>query len=333
MGWKGTVRSIGAAVRAAERDAKRRQRELERQQKQYEKMQELEQAAYEVDVYENHIEVIQSIHKECSAHVDWNYIALSKQPKEPKKSCAKEEEARLKLDEYKPGLIDRLFKREEKKMALLTQEIEIAIKADEDKYKSRVSSWEKEVEEWKESVDIAEALLKGDAKAKIEAIDNLQPFSEISNLGSSLSVSIYDNGLLEATINVHSTEIVPSESKSLLKSGKLSVKNMPKVKFNEIYQDYVCSCILRIANELFSTIPDQLVLVTAVDELLNSKTGHLEEAPILSAAISRSTINSLNLEKIDPSDSMSNFIHNMSFQKTKGFNRVERINPESLDYA
>jgi hypothetical protein len=28
MGWKGTVRVIGAAIRAAERDAKRRQREL-----------------------------------------------------------------------------------------------------------------------------------------------------------------------------------------------------------------------------------------------------------------------------------------------------------------
>ena len=33
MGWKGTVRSVGAAVRAAERDSKRRQRELEKQQK------------------------------------------------------------------------------------------------------------------------------------------------------------------------------------------------------------------------------------------------------------------------------------------------------------
>lgn len=66
MGLKGTVRSIGAAVRAAERDAKRRQRELEKRQIQYGKMQEFEQAAYEVALYENHIEVIQSLHKECS---------------------------------------------------------------------------------------------------------------------------------------------------------------------------------------------------------------------------------------------------------------------------
>ena len=333
MGWKGTVRSIGAAVRAAERDAKKRQRELERQQNQYEKMQELEQAAYEVDVHENHIDVIQSIHKECSALVDWNQIALSKQPKEPKKTKSNEEKAQLILDSYKSGFIDRLFQRVEKKRTLFSQKITEAIKSDEAHYKSKISSWEKETEEWKGNVGIAKALLDGEAEAKIEAIDHFQPFSEISNLGSSLSISVYDNGILEATINVHGTEIVPSESKSLLKSGKLSVKNMPKGKFNEIYQDYVCSCVLRVSNELFSTIPDKLVLVTAVDELLNSQTGHLEEAPILSVAVSRGTIESLNLEEIDPSDSMINFRHNMSFKKTKGFGRVERIDPESLDCA
>lgn len=331
MGWKGSVRSFGAAVRAGERDAKRKQRELARQQNQYEKMQELEQAAYEVDVYENHIDVIQSIHKECNPVVDWNRIALSKQPIEPQKSIAKENMARLKLHKYKPGLIDRLFNRQEKKRLLLQQDIELAIDTDESDYKKIISSWEKEVQEWRESIDIAEALLKGEAKAKIEAIDNLKPFSEISNLGSSLSIAVHDNGLLKATINIHGTEIVPSESKSLLKSGKLSIKKMPKGKFNEIYQDYVCSCVLRIANELFSALPDQLVIVTAVDKLLNSKTGHLEEAPILSVAISRSTIISFNLETIDPSDSMSNFIHNMSFKKTNGFERVERIVPESLN--
>ncbi len=331
MGWKGTVRSIGAAVRASERDAKRRQGELERQQKQYEKMQEREQAAYEVEVYENHIDVIQSIHKECSPPIDWNKIASSNQPAEPQGNNDNESEARQSLESYKAGFIDRLFKREEKKRALLLQIIDDAIKKDEFNYESSVSKWEKDTGEWKKRVAIAKAILDGKAEAKIEAIDNLQSFSEISNLGSSLSISVYDNGVLEATIHVHGTEIVPSETKSLLKSGKLSVKNMPKGKFNEIYQDYVCSCVLRVGNELFSAIPDNLVIVTAVDELLNSQTGHLEEAPILSVAVSRSTIERLNLETLDPSDSMGNFKHNMSFKKTKGFERVERIDPEVLD--
>jgi membrane-associated HD superfamily phosphohydrolase len=141
MGWKGTVRSIGAAVRAAEREAKRKQRELERQQNQYEKMQELEQAAYEVEVYENYIDVIQSIHKECSPPIDWNKIASSKQPTEPQRSNDNESEARQSLKSYKPGFIDRLLKREKKKRLLLSQKIDEAINKDEVNYKSSVSKW------------------------------------------------------------------------------------------------------------------------------------------------------------------------------------------------
>ncbi len=100
MGWKGAVRSIGAAVRAAERDAKRRQRELEKQQKHYEKMQELERAAYEVEIFENYIEIIKSLHKECSNQIDWNKISLSRQPVKPTFSKLNEEKAKLKVSTH-----------------------------------------------------------------------------------------------------------------------------------------------------------------------------------------------------------------------------------------
>ncbi|NVK27951.1 MAG: hypothetical protein HWE14_07900 [Flavobacteriia bacterium] len=330
MGWKGTVRSIGAAVRAAERDAKRRQRELEKQQKQYDKMQELEQAAYEVEVYENQIDVIQSVHKECSSLIDWHKIAVSEQPNEPQKGNQSELEALGILESYNPSFIDRLFKRETKKRALFHQKVTKAIESDEVRYKREHAEWQNEFEQWKERVEIAKELLAGKTDAKRDLIKSLRPFSEVSNLGSSLEISFYSNGVLEATINVHGTEIVPNKSKSLLASGKLSIKSMPKGRFNEIYQDYVCSCVLRVANELFAALPDDLVVVTAVDELLNTQTGHLEEAPILSVLVSRNTIKRLNLESIDPSDSMSNFKHNMEFKKTKGFSPVERINLEEL---
>lgn len=216
------------------------------------------------------------------------------------------------------------------KIGLLSLEVEAAVKRDEEDYKNRVSTWMHSLEEWRSNVSLAKALLGGEVKAKLDALEKIRPFSEISNLGSSLSVCECTDGMLEATLNVHGKEIVPDKAKSLLKSGKISVKSMPKGQFNEIYQDYVCSCVLRIANEIFSVILDDLVIVTAVDELLNPKTGHLEEVPILSAMISRRTMSGLKLDAIDPSDSMDNFIHNMSFQKTKGFNRVERVRGDSL---
>ena len=325
MGWKRAVRTIGAAVRAAERDARRRQRELERNQKQYQKMQELEQAAYEVDLYENHLDVICSIHKECSPRIDWKAIATTQEPPKPINQKKRETLALSAFNNFKPNLFDKIFGREEKRRKKLENNISTSAKEDEAEHLTNLSNWETAVNEQQESVALAKRLLNGDKEAKIEVIDEIEPFSEISNLGSRLQISFDKDGTLEATINIHGDEIVPSDVKSLLKSGKLSTKKMPKGQFNEIYQDYVCSCVLRVANELFSTIPDDLVVVTAIDNMLNTKTGHLEESPILSAAISRKTINSLDMDNIDPSDSMSNFIHNMSFKKTTGFSATSRI--------
>lgn len=331
MGWKGTVRSIGAAVRAAERDAKRRQRELERRQRQYEKMQELEQAAYEVEVFENHIEIIQSVHKDCSEPIDWNRILRSKEPKKPENLKKHEKGARLKAKNYSPGLIDKIFKKAESKKKKLEEGIWLSIQKDESEHNAAISAWEEKVADWKESLSLAKQLLSGNGKAKIKAIKELNPFSEISTLGSNISVSTDSNDIIEARIHVHGEEIVPNEAKSLLKSGKLSVKKMPKGTFNEIYQDYVCSCILRVGREILAIIPDNLVVVTAVDELLNTKTGHLEKTPIISVCISRKTINFLNMNSIDPSDSMGNFIYHMDFKKTKGFEPVSRIDTNSLE--
>jgi hypothetical protein len=62
--------------------------------------------------------------------------------------------------------------------------------------------------------------------------------------------------------------------------------------------------------------------------MLNKKTGHLEDQCILSAVISRETVSGLNLDCIDPSDSMDNFVHNMNFKKTTGFLPVERASLE-----
>lgn len=330
MGWKGTLRSVGAAIRAAERDAKRRQRELERQQKQYEKMQQLEQASYEVEVYQNHLEVIQSLHKEISQDVDWLSLANSSPPSEPKNTNDKERMAIEKERNYKPSFLDKLLNRIEKKRNKLKEFIEKARDNDVKEYEKNLKEWKAEYENWEEETKQAKLLVAGDPKSKIQVIEELNPFSEISGLGSSLSFQVHENSIVEVEIHIHGETIVPSEAKSLLQSGKLSVKKMPKTKFYEIYQDYVCSCILRVANELFSILPENMVIVTAVDEILNTKTGHLEKLPVLSVAIPRKTLRSLNLKNIDPSDSLDNFIHNMSFKKTQGFGAVDRIDSEDL---
>ena len=165
-------------------------------------------------------------------------------------------------------------------------------------------------------------MLNGDPEAKLEQLD---PFSELAELGSELTFRINETGILECELMAHGNKVIPADVKSLLSSGKLSVKKMPITKFNELFQDYVCGCVLRIANELFSILPEEMVVVTVIDTILNSATGHLERQPILSVAIPRATISTLNLETIDPSDSMRNFVHQMDFKKASGFLAVAKV--------
>ena len=330
MGWKGALRSVQAEMRRAEREAQRRQRELEKQHKQLEKMQELERAAYEVHVHENHIDLLLSVHKECSNIWDWEKILSSEAPVKPIKSHTREESTQAKLDKFNPGVFGKMLGRAESKRDKLVRNVEEARRADEKEYQEALQAYEQEYADWEAASGLADRILAGSAEAYLDVIRQTDPFSDISELGSSIEFRVESSSIVEATLHVNSEQVIPSEVKSLLKNGKLSVKRIPKGRFYELYQDYVCSCVLRVSRELFALLPIEMVIVNAVENLLNTQTGHVEEQPILSVAIPRKTLKGLNCEMLDPSDSMSNFVHRMTFRKTKGFSVVETLKPSDL---
>jgi hypothetical protein len=296
---------------ASVRESERKEREYKKKNKELQKLQVLEQAEYEVEEYERYIETILSIHKKNTDLVDWKAIANSTKPSIPILKHKNEEQ-------FKVSFFSKLFGKEK-------QQREQAKLKDDQLYKQETSDWEKQCLEWKYEQNLATKLLFGDLKVKLEIIKELNPFADIKDLGSSLKFEVSDNNIIEVSLNLHGQDVIPNEKKSLLQSGKLSVKKIPKGQFFEMYQDYVCSCMLRVGNELLAILPDELILVHTVDNMLNSKTGHMEEKCILSIAISRQTIASLNMDLIDPSDSFENFVYNMQFKKTKGFEIVEPL--------
>lgn len=330
MGWKGTVRSLQASARRAERNAHRRQRELEKRHNEYAKMEALDQAAYEVEVYENHLEILMSMHKECEKPVNWKRLLSKPEPMQPENSRSLEQAATYASTAYSPNFLVRLFKLEGRKRRNLVAKIDVARLEDERRYQNAFAEWKSAHSEWTEERVMALRILSGDHQAKLDAIEVFDSFSEISHLGSSIQIVVHENGVLEAKLAIHGSEVIPTEIKSLLKSGKLSTKAMPTGRFNEIHQDYVCSCALRVARELMAVLADEIVIVTALDDVLNGATGHMEERPILSVAFSRATVSKLNLDSIDPSDAMKNFVHNMSFKRGAGFSPVAALDARSL---
>lgn len=327
MGWKGTVRTFGAIARSMEREARRQQRELERQQKELSKMQELERAQYEVNLYQNHIDVIKSIHKDCGNVWDWQKIGSSDPPNEPTNQHKNEYQAQRALDSYTPTFFDKLLGKTEKKRTILLRNFEQAKEADKAEHQKAIEDFKRRYEEWRELTEVAGKLIKGDVDAYLKAIEEANPFEEIQQVGSAVEYEVVDKDLIVCTLHVRDGKVIPTEVKSVLKSGKLSVKPMPTTKFNELYQDYVCSCVLRVARELFALLPIKMTIVNAVGRLLNTKTGHMEDMSIVSVAIPKETLENLNFDTIDPSDSMENFVHRMNFKKSMGFSCVEVLIP------
>ena len=233
MGWKGTLRSFEAGIRRSERNARSRQRELERQRNQLEKMKELERAAYEVQVYENYLDVLLSVHKDCGNSWNWESVQASEPPGYPLKSNSHELAALAELDKFKPGTINKLLKRADSKREQLAKTVEEAKQADEEIYQEALKNYEQELAENEEITKLAVRILADEPEAHLEAIKQIDPFSEIIQLGSSIEFQFKGN-LIEAIFYANGEEVIPSESRTFLKSGKLSVKKMTKSKFYEL---------------------------------------------------------------------------------------------------
>jgi len=297
------------------------------------KANEIERAAYEVEVYRNRVAQLVSIHREDSCRIDWQRFSSASAPQPPQRSTAQEESARHRFESYQPGFIARLLRRVDHERSGLEREIDRGRDADEAAYRESCAHYEQQHSEWREQKEFAARVLSGDHAAYLEAIKEVNPFAEIGDLGSAVKFEIVSQYLIKADIFIHGESAVPRESKSLLKSGKLSVKQTPKSEFYRLYQDYICSCVLRVARELFAILPVETLVVSAVDDLVNSSTGHLEKQPILSVLIPRQTFARLKLDLIDPSESMKNFVHQMEFKATTGFRPVERISTEGFMHA
>jgi hypothetical protein len=330
MGWKGALRSMEAAARRAERESRRQHNELLRQEKQLQKMLESERAAFEVQLYENRIDLLRSMHKESGSVWDWRSVYSCPAPTTPTRLHNREKVARLALDTFEPSFWNKLFQRVESKKQTLSMAVEEAQDADANEYLKALSKHESTMAEWQERREIAGRVLAGDIQAFKEVVEEIGPFSEISDLGSSVAFQFQNTSVIEVTLTINGQDVIPNETKSLLQSGKLSTKRMPQGQFYELYQDYICGCVLRVAREIFALLPFETAIVTAVGDVVNTQTGHLEEKPLLSVAIPRRTLSKLDLDAIDPSDSMKNFIHRMDFKKNKGFMVVEAIAAPSL---
>lgn len=318
MGWKGTLRTVNAEL-------KRQSREAEKRNRQRMKELEREDAQNTVIKFEQYLEDITSLHETCPVNIDWLSIELEPKPVPPSNDKLLTAIAEKELLNYKPSFFARLLKLENGHRKSLAEKVEQANRADEENFIKAKKKHELDLKEWRKAQDLVKKI-KTDGDAMMEA---LQKHLNLGNLpiDGEVQVSVLDNMQVEVDFKISPYEaIIPDKVFSLRQSGTLSKKNMPKNQGLDLYQDYACSALIRIARDVLGILPIDGVKVNTLLNAVNTKTGYLEDQTIISAYIVRDTLQQINLRMIDPSDSLNNFVHNMSFKKTKGFDVVDRVN-------
>jgi hypothetical protein len=304
--------------------ARRAEREAERRRKHYAKQQMVEDAADAVAEWQDHIREIVSLHVDPTDDMDWHAVARQPEPQEPLRSGSREAEAVTALDALQPRFFDFLSGGLERRRERLERGVFEARREDERAYQEALGSYHNEHREWQVDTALAMRLLAGEVAAQRDVVEEMQSLSDEGLIGTQLSFRICDE-FLHAVAHVHGGEVVPKVRRKQLQSGRLSESKMPAVEANELYQDYVCSVALRVAGDLFGLLPRDEIYVTCVADMLDRATGHQARIPILSVRFVRETFRQLSLSRIDPSDSMRNFVHEMSFKRTSGFTAVTAL--------
>jgi hypothetical protein len=276
--------------------------------KQLRQLQDIRQVAQ----YNEYIEILRSLHKNASELINWTDVKKTPPPLEEAAENKKEKQARQRLLSYSPSFFDKLFNKKEKRIRQLTSLLEQAIIFDKADHEQYLQDYQSAVSDWQRLQKIAEGVLVKNPDAYKEAIEYFEPYNEIKESGAAIMLN-FEPTYITIHLTVNTTDTIPAYNLIQTSNGKLSKKDLPLSKFNELCQDYVCSCILRLARETYAYLPVDFVYIHVISQ----------DVTIASVAIPLNTLNKLRFESIDPADSMRNFTHHMKFSKSGGFSAVE----------
>ena len=307
------------------RQSYQRVRDLDRQAKEWEKLSALEKARLEVEMHESFVEMLLSVHKEPREPWNWKELATALDPVPPQQyphQALRAAQGAVLAAAGFPSYVkfDQV------------EAMRDAKRRDEQEYQDALRKYEHEKTAREVQRALARRILLGDEASFREALTEIDPLAEMSDLRVSARFTVHSVNLIECALRVKGTEIIPTDSKSLTATGKVSTRAMPKGRFHEIFQDYVCGSVLRVAREVFDLLPVNDVLVTALVDASEVGSERFER-PVLSVVVPRAVLDTLDCEQVDPSDAMGHFIHRgdvKASRKTGTFVPIAPLTPADV---
>lgn len=306
------------------REEQRYARESAKRYKEQQKLKETQAAYRAVADWKDYLLTLKTIHLKSSSVIDWKKIKNTEKPYEPKRKYNNEDFAKNKLENFEPSFLDKLFGLAPKKINSLKELLEQAKVKDKNENDANYKKYLDNLKDWEKLQEISIGIEKNQIEFYEKALEYFSPFSKISELGNQININL-ENDFTDVDLIVNNLDVIPDYELKQTSTGKLSKTNMPKTRFNELYQQHVCSCVLRVGREVFAHLPYKYSRVNAITKIVNRQTGNIEEKIILSVIFASNTMLKINFGGTQPLDNIQNFANNMIFHKINGFNVVSRM--------
>lgn len=285
----------------------------------------LEDAVSEVAMFNQHLHLIQSVHTIPTPKVNWESMAMEPAPAMPTVRFDHKVKAMEALDDYKPNWLDMLLGNKSKLHAL-TKNVERAAEQDIEDYKTEFVHWVQNYSYWAKKNQLSKGVLNNDSEAKLTALSEAQQnpinASVVDTKLINHNFNTYKNGhLLEINIQVNKDNVIPKERKVLCQ-GEVKLENLPIPESNILYREYVCSCVIKCAQDSFNVLPESSVVIN-VEQV---SAGQPNET-ILSCHIEKELLEFLLIEDDKPSEILESFVHLEDFNPHRGdgFSAIQTI--------
>lgn len=273
-----------------------------------------------VQAYEAHLSTITSLHTIPYTLVSWQQQLLLPPPFHEGEIGPHASPYELKLSAFRQRCYERI-------LPILMTKRKLALQRKWEQAKLRDQQL---YNRWLEDVHLAEQIMQGSHEAYQAAIEKHVPLQAFAQYISSVSYSVISPLAIEVNVHIQPTVVVPNYLLSLTKTGKLSSKEMPKGKYFDYIQDFVCSCSLAIALQLQALLPVDQVYIHCNTTQLDASIGKLTEQTLLSVCYERNHLATIQLAYIDPSNLLQHTKHQMKFMKLSGFKPVTKLAIPSL---
>lgn len=146
-------------------------------------------------------------------------------------------------------------------------------------------------------------VLNGNIDTYLQIIQDVGPLDDLLDYGFGFECGTDNSNMMAVEFQTKEDQIMPSKN------------SITQREYYDLLQDYICSCSIRVARDMFALLPIAKVLVHASDN----------GATVLSVLFERKAFLKTKFQGSDASDVVTSFKHNMQFDYSSGFSPVSQL--------